>query len=93
MFRRINIVRSKISRNVTWSIWRQLCTNSRLLNEASKAAVKTSVKEGLLLSDSCVQRLNRIKGDNSFLRVVVEGGGCSGFQYQFELATELSDQD
>lgn len=30
---------------------------------------------------------------NTMLRVSVEGGGCSGFQYQFDLVNEKPDQD
>lgn len=30
---------------------------------------------------------------NTMLRVSVEGGGCSGFQYQFDLVNEKPSQD
>ena len=40
------------------------------------------VGEGIQLADSCVARLNQITNNQpgSYLRVMVEGGGCSGFQ-------------
>lgn len=59
---------------------------------ASNTAAKTDT-ESITLSDSCVKRLNAIKDDNSLLRVVVEGGGCSGFQYQFQLDAEINEDD
>jgi iron-sulfur cluster assembly accessory protein len=56
------------------------------------------LKNGLLLSDSCVKRLQTINDGesdlNQYLRVSVEGGGCSGFQYKFELEnSELNEDD
>lgn len=51
------------------------------------------VKSELIISDKCVQRLKEIQGLNNFLRVSVEGGGCSGFQYKFDLDSELKQDD
>lgn len=57
---------------------------------------KAEPSSDLLLSDSCVARLKEILGDEdktSFLRVIVEGGGCSGFQYKFDIDTEVQEDD
>ena len=50
---------------------------------------------GLSLSDSAAQRLARLGQDEGYpvmLRVAVDGGGCSGFQYRFELV-QAADAD
>lgn len=54
-----------------------------------------NIKAELLLTDSCVERLKKITNNSpdSFLRVSVEGGGCSGFQYKFDLDSKLNDDD
>ncbi|XP_045163848.1 iron-sulfur cluster assembly 2 homolog, mitochondrial-like [Mercenaria mercenaria] len=92
MFRKICLFRPNIIRNISWSVQRQIYKSSQLLSETSS---KPEQQEGadLHLSDSCVQRLNKIKNDDSYLRVVVEGGGCSGFQYQFELSKDITEDD
>ncbi|TPW03023.1 MAG: iron-sulfur cluster assembly accessory protein [bacterium] len=51
---------------------------------------------GLSLSDSAARRLAELgtaEGHPVLLRVAVDGGGCSGFQYRFELieAAEVDD--
>lgn len=47
----------------------------------------------LTVSDRCVQRLRDVAKDGSFLRVSVDGGGCSGFSYAFKLDKETTDDD
>ena len=42
---------------------------------------------------SMFQQLSKVATDGSFLRVLVEGGGCSGFQYKFDLDDKIADDD
>jgi len=48
------------------------------------------------LSDSAARRIGEIlKGEpvGAMLRVSVEGGGCSGFQYKFDIERAKADDD
>ena len=48
------------------------------------------------LSDSAAARIARIlasEPDGTALRISVSGGGCSGFQYGFDLDKERSEDD
>jgi iron-sulfur cluster insertion protein len=48
------------------------------------------------LSQSAADRIRAIaaqEGRPLMLRVAVEGGGCSGFQYQFDLVDQAQDDD
>ena len=50
----------------------------------------------LTLSPSAAQRIQAIgakEGRAMMLRVAVEGGGCSGFQYQFDLVDHAQPDD
>jgi iron-sulfur cluster assembly 2 len=59
-----------------------------------KAASTLSDSNTINISDSCVQRLKEITAnDNSHLRITVEGGGCSGFQYKFDMDSSINSDD
>ncbi|MCJ8736903.1 hypothetical protein PDJAM_G00017700 [Pangasius djambal] len=45
------------------------------------------------LSDACVKRLREIMQNGEYLRIQVEGGGCSGFQYKFSVDTVKNEDD
>ncbi len=51
----------------------------------------------VLLSETAVQRLRVLAGDQEheglFLRVAVNGGGCSGFQYSFTFDDQINPDD
>jgi iron-sulfur cluster insertion protein len=40
-----------------------------------------------------IQAISEREGRPMMLRVAVEGGGCSGFQYQFDLVDAVQDDD
>ncbi|UUX50087.1 iron-sulfur cluster insertion protein ErpA [Nisaea acidiphila] len=50
------------------------------------------------LSESAAKRITRMltmeeHGETKFMRVAVEGGGCSGFQYDFGFDDEVKEDD
>ncbi|XP_016063627.1 PREDICTED: iron-sulfur cluster assembly 2 homolog, mitochondrial isoform X1 [Miniopterus natalensis] len=64
--------------------------------QALRAASSSSPEAGegqIHLTASCVQRLLEITQGSEFLRLEVEGGGCSGFQYRFSLDTVINPDD
>jgi iron-sulfur cluster assembly accessory protein len=56
---------------------------------------KTAMK-GVEVTDAAARRVAKIMADDASktaLRVAVEGGGCSGFSYKFDLTAERNDDD
>jgi iron-sulfur cluster assembly accessory protein len=52
--------------------------------------------ESVTISDSAARRIGEIlksEPTGAMLRVSVEGGGCSGFQYKFDIARDRADDD
>ena len=50
----------------------------------------------VVLTEKAARRIGEIVADepeNKLLRVSVEGGGCSGFQYKFDLVPSAQDDD
>ncbi len=50
----------------------------------------------VVLTESAARRISEIasaEAKNKLLRVSVEGGGCSGFQYKFDLVAESDPDD
>ncbi|MEQ2272965.1 Iron-sulfur cluster assembly 2, mitochondrial [Xenotaenia resolanae] len=45
------------------------------------------------LTESCVKRLSEIMEKGEYLRIQVEGGGCSGFQYKFSVDCNKNEED
>jgi iron-sulfur cluster insertion protein len=69
---------------------RKLLKKAMLMNEAVSPAL-----EGVMISASAARRLNAIlKGEEgAALRISVKGGGCSGFQYAFDIEKNRADDD
>ncbi|MBA5724382.1 iron-sulfur cluster assembly accessory protein [Candidatus Liberibacter sp.] len=54
------------------------------------------MKSLIKITDSAAKQIKFIlasEKDKQALRITVEGGGCSGFSYKFDLATELCHDD
>ncbi|OUR78313.1 hypothetical protein A9Q83_08045 [Alphaproteobacteria bacterium 46_93_T64] len=59
--------------------------------------VPNTIEPPVKLTDSAASRINVIvndmKSDKTMLRVAVNGGGCSGFQYSFDLENTTNADD
>ena len=58
--------------------------------------VETTIENSITVSPAAAARINTIveeEARNKLLRVSVEGGGCSGFQYKFGLVAQSEEDD
>jgi iron-sulfur cluster assembly accessory protein len=52
--------------------------------------------QAVTISERAARRIGEIlrnEGDGAMLRISVEGGGCSGFQYKFDVDRARADDD
>ena len=50
----------------------------------------------IIVDDSAIKRIEQIRqkqGKSIVLRITVDGGGCSGFQYKMELTDQIENED
>ncbi|XP_067942304.1 iron-sulfur cluster assembly 2 homolog, mitochondrial-like [Watersipora subatra] len=55
-----------------------------------------SAPDNIIINKKAIQQMKKVCTDNSRLRITVEGGGCSGFQYLFSLdgsETDMGEDD
>jgi iron-sulfur cluster assembly accessory protein len=79
-------------------------TSSSSSSSSSPSSSSPSYKiesDGLIVTSSCLKRVERLieqrrardGAGEYFLRVFVDAGGCSGFQYQFEIDDDLDEDE
>ncbi len=56
-------------------------------------AADAMTADNVILTESAARRINEIGGGAKVLRVAVNGGGCSGFSYGFELEDAPAGDD
>ncbi|KAF8733096.1 hypothetical protein HU200_015461 [Digitaria exilis] len=78
--------------------------NHRLLSSspsavsAERASQSSAEQEAVRMTEGCVRRLKELHGkepsaEGKMLRLRVEAGGCSGFQYSFSLDDKKNSDD
>lgn len=71
---------------------RLILGHEKCMSQSNQISNSSNEKK-LLVSDTCIKKLREICKDGSFLRITVEGGGCSGFQYKFDLDNKINADD
>ncbi|XP_027027935.1 iron-sulfur cluster assembly 2 homolog, mitochondrial [Tachysurus fulvidraco] len=72
-----------------------LCCSSSSSSQGQQvfSSSTSSSEHKVHLSDACVKKLSEIMQKGEYLRILVEGGGCSGFQYKFSVETVKNEDD
>jgi iron-sulfur cluster insertion protein len=67
------------------------------MSDADTLAADPSRADDLSITEACAARVRTLiegEGDpDLMLRVIVDGGGCSGFQYRFDLDKAVGEDD
>ncbi|KAG8648671.1 hypothetical protein MANES_08G025200v8 [Manihot esculenta] len=76
----------------------RLLNSSSALRETSSPSPSPSLDEAIYLTDNCVRRMKELQTsegltEEKMLRLGVETGGCSGFQYVFDLDSKINPDD
>jgi len=66
---------------------------SRFTTSSMKLTENSLESEGLIITDACVNQMKKVMKEGEFLRVTVEGGGCSGFTYKMGFDKKLNKDD
>jgi len=59
---------------------------------AGMVDVEAGERAAVTVTEGCAKRILKVQ-PHGFLRLRVDGGGCSGFQYKFELDSDSQDDD
>ncbi|KAH7679194.1 FeS cluster biogenesis domain-containing protein [Dioscorea alata] len=98
---KLQSARKRMSRSVlrrmTASIYFSISQNHRLLSiGAVESSSSLDAEEAVHMTENCIRRLKELHGKGEFdkmLRLSVETGGCSGFQYAFLLDDKKNSDD
>nr|XP_004649467.1 iron-sulfur cluster assembly 2 homolog, mitochondrial [Jaculus jaculus] len=92
--RGMSLTARALSAVIPWPRGRLLAASPGLRTRREESSRSPEAGEGQIhLTESCIQRLLEITEGSEFLRLQVEGGGCSGFQYKFSLDTVINADD
>jgi iron-sulfur cluster assembly accessory protein len=66
------------------------------MSSRTGAWIERMMTQAVTISERAARRIGEIlrnEGDGAMLRISVEGGGCSGFQYKFDVDRARADDD
>ncbi|XP_060167282.1 iron-sulfur assembly protein IscA-like 2, mitochondrial [Lycium barbarum] len=99
---------SSLIRRVVPFFTTRIRQNYRLLNSSAsalsqpqsqsqyQAEAEAEAPDSVLLTENCVRRIKELQAGEhkeKMLRLSVEAGGCSGFQYEFSLDDKTNSED
>ncbi len=75
-----------------WMRGARIRAGRQMSTPAGMVDVSADERQAVNISERCAKRILKVQ-PNGFLRLRVDGGGCSGFQYKFELDSASQDDD